>query len=81
VALPGLVATMVAISAFSLADGSDSPWLALWVFYAMISMSVKTAVWTAAVAKSFTAAQGLALGLTLTVTAAVQAITLPLAPR
>lgn len=79
VAMPGLVATIFAISAFSLANGSPMQWLLLWGFYAVISISVKTTVWTAAVANSFNAAQGLALGITLCGTAAAQTILPPLA--
>lgn len=79
VAMPGLVAAIVAVSAFSLANGSAKQWLMLWSFYAVISMSVKTTVWTTAVAGSFTAAQGLALGITLSGTAAAQTILPPLA--
>ncbi len=79
IAMPGLVATIVAVSAFSLANGSATQWLMLWAFYAVISISVKTTVWTAAVVRSFTAAQGLALGLTLSGTALAQAVIPPLA--
>lgn len=78
VALPGLVAATLAISAFSLADGSTWQWMALWIFYAVISISVKTTVWTAAIVGSFTAAQGLALGLMLAGTGAAQVILPPL---
>lgn len=78
VALPGLVAAMFAISAFSLANGSAWQWMGLWVFYAVISISVKTTVWTAAIVGSFTAAQGLALGFMLAGTGAAQVILPPL---
>lgn len=78
VALPGLVAAMVAISCFSLANGSALQWMALWTFYAVISISVKTTVWTAAVVGSFTTAQGLALGFMLCGTGAAQVILPPL---
>ncbi|MCX7864126.1 MAG: MFS transporter, partial [Novosphingobium sp.] len=79
VALPGLVACSLAISGFALANGSAWQWSMLWLFYAVISISVKTTVWTAAVVGSFTAAQGLALGFTLSGTAAAQIILPPLA--
>jgi MFS family permease len=73
VALPGIVATVCTISAFSLATGSQAQWILLWTIYAVISISVKTTVWTAAVVRRFSVAQGLALGITLCGTAAAQA--------
>ncbi len=79
VALPGLVATILALCAFSLANGSAAQWLMLWTFYAVISISVKTTVWTAAVVGAFTKVRGLALGIMLSGTAAAQAIVPPLA--
>jgi MFS family permease len=79
IALPGILATIGCISAFSLANGSTTQWIALWVVYAIVSITVKTTVWTAAVAGMFTTAQGLALGITLCGTAAAQAILPPLA--
>jgi predicted MFS family arabinose efflux permease len=78
IALPGIVATACAISAFSLANGSPTQWLLLWLVFAVISMSIKITVWTTAVANRFSAAQGLALGLTLSGTAAAQTIMPPL---
>jgi predicted MFS family arabinose efflux permease len=77
-ALPGLVATSFAIAGLSQANGSAVQWLALWGFYAVISITVKTTVWTAAVSGVFNSARGLALGLTLSGTAAAQVIAPPL---
>ncbi len=77
-ALPGLVVTSLAIAGIALANGSAAQWLAIWAFYALISISVKTTVWTAAVSGTFTAGRGLALGLTLSGTAAAQIIAPPL---
>jgi len=79
VALPGIVATSFTIAAFSLTNGSPAQWYALWVVYAVISISVKATVWTSAVAGVFSKGQGLALGITLCGTAASQAILPPLA--
>lgn len=76
-ALPGIVCTVGAICAFATANGSAAQWLGLWLFYALISISVKTTVWTTAVAGSFNAAQGLALGFALCGSAA-SATVLPL---
>jgi len=79
VAMPGLIAAAVAISCFSLTSGSPAQWMLLWGFYAVISISVKTTVWTAAVVGCFTTSQGLALGAMLSGTAAAQIIVPPLA--
>ena len=54
-------------------------WYVLWVVYAVISITVKTTVWTSAVTGVFRAGQGLALGITFCGTAAAQAILPPLA--
>jgi predicted MFS family arabinose efflux permease len=77
-ALPGVIATAFAIAGISLASGSAIQWLALWVFYALISISVKTTVWTAPVSGMFAAGRGVALALVLSGTAAAQAIAPPL---
>lgn len=79
VAMPGLVATSIAIALFSTTNGSPAQWLFLWAFYAVISISVKTTVWTAAIAHHFSAARGMALAVTLSGTAAAQAIVPPIA--
>ncbi len=79
IAIPGIVVTSFSIASFSLASGEQWQWLGLWLVYAVISITVKTTVWTAAVAGVFTAGQGLALGVTLCGTAAAQAILPPLA--
>lgn len=78
-AIPGLVLTALVIASFSMVSGSATQWILLWLMYAVISISVKTTVWTAAVAGVFTASQGLALGVTLCGSAAAQAILPPLA--
>lgn len=63
--LPGLVVSAFAISAFSLVNGSPAQWIAMWAIYAVVTLSVKTTVWTAAVAGVFDKARGLALAVTL----------------
>jgi MFS family permease len=78
-ALPGLFLTALSLASFGLANGSMTQWLALWVVYAFISLSVKSTVWTAAVSGTFDAGRSLALGLTLTGTAVAQTIVPPLA--
>lgn len=79
IALPGIIGTIACICAFSQANGSPSQWLVFWGIYAVISITVKTTVWTAAVVGVFSASQGLALGIVLCGTAAAQTILPPLA--
>ena len=79
VAMPGLLAATAAISSFALVNGSPTQWLFLWVLYAVISVSVKTTVWTAALVRAFTKAQGLAMGVVLSGTAVAQVVAPPLA--
>lgn len=76
-ALPGLVLTMGAIAAISQANGSQTQWIVLWLSYGLISLSVKSTVWTTAVAGVFDKGRGLALGMTLSGTALAQVITPP----
>lgn len=78
-ALPGIAITAFAIGSIGLANGSPVQWLALWGFYALISITVKTTVWTAAVAGVFDKAQGMALGITLAGATAAHTIVAPLA--
>jgi MFS family permease len=77
-ALPGLAATSLALASIALANGSVVQWLALWTAYAVISITVKTTIWTTPVSGMFEAGRGLALGLTLCGTAAAQMIAPPL---
>ena len=78
-ALPGLVLTSLAIAGFALTNGSMRQWFALWTVYALVSLAVKSTVWTAAVAGVFSASRGLAIGVTLGGTALAQIIVPPLA--
>lgn len=73
-ALPGIVISAVAISAFGLTSGSPAQWLALWVIYAIVTLAVKTTIWTAAIAGVFDKARGLALAITLAGATAAHAI-------
>ena len=73
-ALPGLAVSAFAISSFALANGSPTQWLVLWAIYALVSLSVKTTIWTAAVAGVFDKARGLALAITLAGATAAHAI-------
>ena len=77
-AIPGLVVTSAMIAAFSLANGSIVQWIALWMGFGVLSLCVKTTVWTIAVAGVFSTSRGLALGVTLSGTALAQVIVAPL---
>lgn len=79
IAIPGLVLTTIVISSFSLATGSWTQWVTLWVLYALVSLAIKTTVWTTAVAGVFTEARGLAIGMTMTGAAFAQVVTPPFA--
>lgn len=76
--LPGLVATMLSMSAFGLLNGSTVQWLALWVVFGFVSVSIKSTAWTTAVVGVFEKSRGLALGLTLAGTALAQSVVPPL---
>jgi predicted MFS family arabinose efflux permease len=78
-ALPGLAATMAAMCGFAWLTGSPWQWTALWLIYGVISVTVKSTVWTTAVAGVFDKGRGLALGITLSGTAFAQMVTPPLA--
>jgi predicted MFS family arabinose efflux permease len=77
-AIPGLVLTMISICAFSLANGSKAQWLALWVVFGVVSVSIKSTAWTTAVVGVFEKSRGLALALTLAGTAAAASVVPPL---
>lgn len=79
IAIPGLVLTTIVISSFSLATGSWTQWVTLWVLYALVSLAIKSTVWTTAVAGVFTAGRGLAIGMTMTGAALAQVVTPPFA--
>lgn len=78
VALPGLVLTSLSIVSFSLLDGSQVQWVALWVVFGFVSVSIKSTAWTTAVVGVFQKSRGLALGLTLSGTAVAQSAVPPL---
>lgn len=77
-ALPGLVLTALTIAAFGLANGSIGQWIALWLAFGVISLTVKTTVWSTAVSGVFSTSRGLALGVALSGTALAQVIVAPL---
>lgn len=79
VVLPGIILTILSIISFSFADGSQSQWVALWVIFGIVAVSIKSTSWTAAVLGVFKQSRGLALGLTLSGTAVSQIVVGPLA--
>ena len=72
IALPGIVLTILACSAFGLVNGAVAQWLTLWFAFGVASSAIKSTVWTAAVLGVFDKAKGMALGLTLAGTAVAQ---------
>ncbi|MET0179971.1 MAG: MFS transporter [Novosphingobium sp.] len=79
VVLPGIILTILSICSFSLATGSETQWVILWVIFGIVAVSIKSTAWTAAVLGVFQNSRGLALGLTLSGTAVSQIIIGPLA--
>lgn len=79
IALPGLVLTSLAIASFGMASGSFIQWLALWTVFGLVSLSIKSTVWTTAVAGAFVASRGAAMGLALAGASVAQAVSPPLA--
>ena len=77
-AVPGLVVTALSIASFGLANGSWFQWIGLWVAYALVAMSIKSTVWSFAVASAFAANRGLAFAFVLSGVAIAQTIAPPL---
>lgn len=71
-ALPGIVLTTAAMASFGLMTGSSTHWIGMWVVFGLILVTIKSTVWSAAVANQFTASRGLALGLVVAGTAVAQ---------
>ncbi|RYH11459.1 MAG: MFS transporter, partial [Alphaproteobacteria bacterium] len=67
-AIPGVALTALGLAAFGLVE-SFLMWLALWGYYAFVSMGVKLTVWTTATSKAFTASRGLAVACVIAGTA------------
>src|SRR5688572_29758095 len=79
VVLPGLALTILSIASFALTTGSQAQWIAMWVAFGIVAVSIKSTAWTAAVLGVFQHSRGLALGLTLSGTAVAQIVVPPLA--
>ncbi|MFK4873500.1 MFS transporter [Novosphingobium sp. ZW T3_23] len=78
-ALPSIALTGGSIALAGLASGSLAQWMLIWLIYGVVSLGVKTTVWTTAISRAFEAGRGLALGVTLTGTAIAQIAVPPLA--
>jgi MFS family permease len=76
--LPGLIATIGAISAFSSITGAPWQWYALWFVFGFVAVSIKSTAWTAAIVGVFNQSRGLALGLVLAGTAVASIVVPPL---
>ena len=74
-AIPGVILTALALAGFSQANGTPMQWLMLWSLYALVAVTIKAPVWTAAVTSKFIAGRGLALAITLCGTAIAQTLT------
>lgn len=77
-ALPGIVLVMASTASFALANGSKAQWIALWVVFGIVLTTIKSTIWTTAVAGVFEKGRGLALGVTVAGTAVAQAVVPPL---
>jgi predicted MFS family arabinose efflux permease len=80
-AMPGIVLTLAAITAFGLASGSAWQWMLLWLFYGAASACIKSTVWTASVLGVFTRSRGLALAFVMSGTALAQVLVPPIGDR
>lgn len=76
--LPGVAVTMAATCMFSLASGSKAQWVMMWIVFGFILTSIKSTIWTTAVAGAFNKGRGLALGLAVTGPAIAQTLVPPL---
>ncbi len=77
-AIPGLILTSLSIAGFGLANGSMTQWLGLWTVYSILSLGIKSTMWTAAISSMFSASRGMALAVTLSGTAVAQILSPPI---
>ena len=73
VAVPGIALHALAFAAFGTVSGTLWQWFALWSVMAVIALSTKGLIWSAAVSSVFTVSRSLALAVMLTGTALGQA--------
>lgn len=77
-ALPGLLLKSLIVASFALMSSSLWHWMAMWAIYAVVTLAVKSTIWTAAVAGVFAQGRGLALGVVLSGNALTQILVPPL---
>jgi MFS family permease len=65
----GLAATAVAFASMGLTTGSLALWMAQWALYALVAVTLKNTIWTAAVSSAFNNGRGMAIAVTLCGTA------------
>lgn len=73
-ALPGLVLSSFAFSAFGLLNGSLVQWFGTWLLFTVVALAINIMVWTTAVSSAFTKSRGMAIALVLSGSALSQAI-------
>ncbi len=69
IGLPGTLFASLTIAGISLANGSSTQWLLLWIVYGLVALSIKPTIWTAAVTGAFHAGRSLAISVILCGTA------------
>jgi predicted MFS family arabinose efflux permease len=79
IAIPGIVASALALASFSFADGNPAQWLGLWALNVAIGSMIAPTLWLAAAGAAVSTHRNLALGLALCGTAVAAAVAPPLA--
>jgi MFS family permease len=74
VAVPGLLISALVYAGFGFLTGSIALWLVAWTAYALVSLSIRSMVWTRAASNAFTASRGLALAVILSGTSVGQVV-------
>jgi len=74
IAILGMALSSLGFAAFSLATSSLALWFTIWTLFAIVSMAIKSTIWSASVSSVFTAGRGLALAVALSGTAIGQAL-------
>lgn len=77
-ALPGLFVKALVVASFALMSSSLWHWIAMWVIYAIVALTIKSTIWTSAIAGVFTSGRGLALGVVLSGNALTQILVPPI---
>lgn len=78
IALPGMFLSALAFAAFGLMGSAYAWWIACWVFLALMTLMIRSTVWSRAVSGAFSTSRGMALAVLLCGFAISQA-TAPLA--